>query len=149
MAKITEVLSFLWENRDWISKKLSEIRKWFGKGKGTPKSPGILILGPGGAGKTTLARLLTEKDYNPLLHLPGEYKESVAVETYSLKDAPGVELVVPPASGYAGTPHGLTCTRGWQPASSAASSWLPPTGTRVSASVTRGIDSTRTTRRSS
>ena len=88
--------TFLWSNKDWIWARLTEIRSWFRRGKGTKRSPGILILGPGGAGKSTLARLLSEKDYNPLLHLPGEYKESIGVETYSLKDAAGVEVVVPP-----------------------------------------------------
>ena len=53
-------------------------------------------MGPGGAGKSTLARLLAEENYNPLLHLPGTYKESIGVEHYALKDAPGVEIVVPP-----------------------------------------------------
>ena len=88
--------AFLWSNKDWIWAKLTEIRSWFGRGEGTEKSPGILILGPGGAGKSTLARLLSEENYNPLLHLPGEYKESVGVEAYSLKDQSDVEIVVPP-----------------------------------------------------
>jgi hypothetical protein len=93
---LTTVAAFLWENKDWIWTRLTEIRSWFRKGEGTEKSPGILILGPGGAGKSTLARLLAAEDYNPLLHLPGDYQESIGVETYSLKDAPGVEVVVPP-----------------------------------------------------
>lgn len=93
---LAAVGAFLWSNKDWIWAKLSEIRSWFRRGEGTEQSPGILILGPGGAGKSTLARLLSEENYNPLLHLPGEYQESVGVETYSLKDAEGVEIVVPP-----------------------------------------------------
>jgi hypothetical protein len=92
---VAEVAAFVWANKGWILARLREIRSWFGSGDGTKKSPGILILGSGGTGKTTLARLLSE-DYNPLLYLPGEYKESVGIETYSLKDAPGVEVVVPP-----------------------------------------------------
>jgi hypothetical protein len=87
--------AFLWTNKDWIWTRLKEIRSWFRSGEGTEQSPGILILGPGGTGKSTLAQLLSE-EYDPLLHLPGEYKESIGMETYSLKDEPGVEIVVPP-----------------------------------------------------
>ena len=39
---------------------------------------------------------MAEENYNPLLHLPGTYKESIGVEHYALKDVPGVEIVVPP-----------------------------------------------------
>jgi hypothetical protein len=91
---------FLWSNRDWIWAKLTEIRSWFRSGNGTKKSPGILILGAGGSGKSTLARILADDNYNPLIDLPGEYEESIGVETYVLADAPSVEIVVPP-----GQPH--------------------------------------------
>jgi hypothetical protein len=93
---LATVAAFAWSNKDWIWTRLTEIRSWFRHGKGTKKSPGILILGTGGAGKSTLARLLSDEDYNPLLSLPGEYKESIGVESYSLNDDSGVEIVVPP-----------------------------------------------------
>jgi GTPase SAR1 family protein len=93
---LAAVAAFVWSNKDWIWTRLTEIRSWFRRGEGTEKSPGILILGTGGAGKSTLARLLSDEDYNPLLSLPGEYKESIGVETYSLNDDSGVEIVVPP-----------------------------------------------------
>ena len=93
---VAAVASFVWSNKDWIWTRLTEIRTWFRRGKGTKKNPGILILGTGGAGKSTLARLLSDEEYNPLLSLPGEYKESIGVESYSLNDDSRVEIVVPP-----------------------------------------------------
>jgi hypothetical protein len=90
------VATCLWSNRDWILARLKELREWFRSGRGTEAAPGILILGPGGAGKTTLARLLSEEDPGPLLQLPGEYEESIGVESCALRDAPGGEIVVPP-----------------------------------------------------
>jgi hypothetical protein len=93
---VKQVCGFLWENRSWIGERIRGIREWFKKGSGTSENPGILILGPGGAGKSTLATLLADSDFNPLLHLPGEYKESIGVECYALADAPNVKIVVPP-----------------------------------------------------
>jgi hypothetical protein len=95
MPDTTAILSWLWEKREEISRKLAELYDWF-RGKGKEASQrGILILGPGGVGKTTLARLLAG-EYNLLFDLPGEYNESLGIERYTLQDAPGIEIVVPP-----------------------------------------------------
>jgi hypothetical protein len=57
--------------------------------------PGILIIGPGGTGKTTLARLLSGQNPTSPLELPGEYVESMQIEQYAVKD-PAAGVVVPP-----------------------------------------------------
>ncbi|MBN9523483.1 hypothetical protein J0H58_34050 [bacterium] len=62
-------------------------------------SRGILVLGPGGAGKTTFARLIAG-DLDWLHDAPGQYEESVGLEHFTLDDDPGVEVVVAPGQDY-------------------------------------------------
>lgn len=57
--------------------------------------PGILVIGPGGTGKSVLCRLLAG-EWNWLLDDPWEYRESLDNEHYRLSDDPAVEIVVPP-----------------------------------------------------
>jgi hypothetical protein len=65
-----------------------------------PATPrGILILGPGGTGKTTLARVLSG-DVNVLIDPPGYYEPSLLVEAVPLLGAAEIELVVVPGQGY-------------------------------------------------
>src|SRR4051812_33966990 len=93
------VLNWAWERKDEILRFMTDLRRWFrGDGK-TEAAPGILIIGPGGAGKTTLARLLSgEVDWfgDP----PASYTASLNVERYSLLGPPAAEVVIPP-----GQPH--------------------------------------------
>jgi energy-coupling factor transporter ATP-binding protein EcfA2 len=85
-----------WDNWETIQKRLAPIFRLFRKAKPTdPPERGILIIGPGGAGKTTLARLLSGS-YNWLTDEPGKYDQSFQLEEYSLEDDPGVNLLVMP-----------------------------------------------------
>jgi Flp pilus assembly CpaF family ATPase len=51
-----DVAKWTWENRESILAYLGRIFKWF---RGSKKSAGILVVGAGGTGKTTLAQLLS------------------------------------------------------------------------------------------
>lgn len=87
--------NWLWQNREWVAQRLQELRSWFSN-RGSHESKGrLLIIGPGGVGKST-AGLFLSGQYNSLLSIPGEYQESLGVETYSLEDDDRVEIVVPP-----------------------------------------------------
>ena len=90
-----KALSWAWRNYDQIEARMKEVRDWFG-GKGSADlARGILIIGPGGAGKTTLARVLSG-DFDWLTDDPWEYDQSYGVEEFALADDPGVSVVVPP-----------------------------------------------------
>jgi energy-coupling factor transporter ATP-binding protein EcfA2 len=83
---------------------LRSIADWFrGRDQEASKSSdpgrGILILGPGGTGKTTFARLLSG-DLDWLSDTPGQYIESVGLESFALSDDPNVEVVVAPGQAY-------------------------------------------------
>ncbi len=96
-----QIFAWLWGQRDWITARVKELTEWFRSSKPVEgkAGPGILILGPGGTGKSTLAQLLSGK-LNPLLDLPGDYKESLDIEKFPLKDDPGVGVVVPPGQSH-------------------------------------------------
>jgi hypothetical protein len=90
-----QILGWAWGNKDLVLRKMKDLYAWFrGSGKKNDAS-GILILGAGGVGKTTLARLLSG-DFDLLLDGLERYDESIGIEHYALKDAPKVEVVVPP-----------------------------------------------------
>lgn len=89
-----EVFKWTWENRREIRKLLTGVYDWF-RGKGRNDKRGILVIGPGGSGKTTLALILSG-EFDWLTSAPWTYTESRGLESHTLKDDKRVEVVVPP-----------------------------------------------------
>lgn len=89
----SQVGGWLWQQRDAIAETVKKVLAWFRKPDGADR--GVLILGAGGVGKTTLARILSGK-YDWLLDEPWKYGESFGIERFKLKDDEKVQVVVPP-----------------------------------------------------
>ena len=76
------------------------MRGWFTPQPGTPEAAEaeargrILIIGPGGVGKTTLGKLISGSSSH--LDVLGPYVESLVTEKYPLGDDPEVEVIVTP-----------------------------------------------------
>ena len=87
-----QVLKWAWDNWDKVQQRLTNLYRWF---RGSKRKPGILILGAGGTGKTTLAKMLAGQ-YDFHLDRFRDYAESVEIERYTLGDDENVEIVVPP-----------------------------------------------------
>lgn len=83
-----EIGQWAWDNRAGVKPVLAAFRRWLRRSK-------ILIIGPGGTGKSTLARMLSG-EYDWLLDSPWRYDESVRVDRFKLKADPAAEIVVIP-----------------------------------------------------
>lgn len=96
MSDAINVGKWVWEQRETIKVLLEEVFRWFrGKQAKGAASGRVLILGSGGCGKSTLGRLLSG-GFDAILDLPGNYQESLGIETYPLQDDSAAELVVAP-----------------------------------------------------
>src|SRR6266498_251201 len=83
-----EIVKWGWEHRAGVKPVLAKFQRWWRKSK-------ILIIGPGGTGKSTLARMLSG-EFDWLLDSPWRYDENVSVTRFKLKADPAAEIVVMP-----------------------------------------------------
>jgi nucleoside phosphorylase len=117
---IEEATPWDWHAPALIHSKVTTVHEWLGgtppapqteenksppalaptTGAATPPTvgPGILILGPGGVGKTTLGTFLSGNEDRSPFAPPPVYNESASVEKYALKRDSGPEamILVPP-----------------------------------------------------
>lgn len=101
MSEQDPVTGWLWENRRWVLDRFKNLTDWFWKKpsvdstQALPVDPRrILMIGSGGVGKTTFARMLAgERDWLVAAGLP--YDESIGVESYDV-DGATMEIVVAP-----------------------------------------------------
>jgi hypothetical protein len=91
-------LNWIWTNWDQIQTRLGKLYSWIRgrKTDGPVNTPGILVIGPGRTGKTTLARLLTGENDHPLSAEPWVYRENLTKEKFRLSDDPATEFEVFP-----------------------------------------------------
>jgi hypothetical protein len=89
-----EGLKWAWDNKGWVLGAFGEMKEYFFPK--TPNAKRVLIIGPGGVGKTTVGKLIAGHQPAPL-ELPGQYLESFDPETVSIKDdTRNVGLVIAP-----------------------------------------------------
>ena len=87
------------ENIDGVEKFRKLCRGWFQSFEGESAEPDkvgeILILGPGGVGKTTFAKIIAAASH-PVLDARGSYEESIRIEHFAFGTDDAVEIVVLP-----------------------------------------------------
>jgi hypothetical protein len=88
----TEIGKWAWDNRAGAKPLLAKFRQWLRRSK-------LLVIGPGGTGKTTLARLLSGQ-FDWLLDSPWRYDEDVSIAKYPLKGDSAAEVVLPPGQAH-------------------------------------------------
>ncbi len=104
-------LKWAWDHPDEVLKKILKVNEWFKKKSNVEieenpsnTSPiaqkAILILGPGGVGKSTVARMLAGDFEDILTDAPGYYKESLNLEKFHLNDDSNIGIVVAPGQEY-------------------------------------------------
>lgn len=81
-----------WAAKKGLDQLYSRIVTWFKK----TEARGVLVIGPGGVGKTTLGCLLSADNSNELT----SYEESVSTEEFRLNDDTAVQIIIPPGQAH-------------------------------------------------
>ena len=74
-----QVAAWIWSRRAEVGGALADTIRWFRGGNEPNDGRGIVILGAGGTGKSTLGRILGG-EYEPLFDAVEPYSESIGVE---------------------------------------------------------------------
>jgi hypothetical protein len=82
-----------WSAKKGFDELYSKVTAWFRK----PIARGVLIIGPGGVGKTTLGQFLAGQQDKAV---SGSYVESVSTEEFKLADEVAVQIVIPPGQAH-------------------------------------------------
>ncbi|MCI0701683.1 MAG: hypothetical protein L0241_11425 [Planctomycetia bacterium] len=77
-----------WDNRKVAIDLWVAFRRWLKKSR-------LLVIGPGGTGKTTLARLLSG-EFDWLLDSPWRYNEDIAITKHKLRNDATTQVIVMP-----------------------------------------------------
>lgn len=82
-----------WAAKKGFDKLYSNVTAWFQK----PTARGVLIIGPGGVGKTTLGHFLSGQEEKAT---SGSYVESITTEEFNLAENAAVQLVILPGQAH-------------------------------------------------
>jgi hypothetical protein len=92
LFEYTKRIKDVWGTFSWFRERF---KSTFSGAADASGAPGILMIGPGGTGKTTLARTLSGQMLDWLIGEDWKYAESYFEEHYALLSDPQVELIVP------------------------------------------------------
>lgn len=83
----------------WVYEKFWEKPDPSGTEESKPRK-GLLVIGPGGTGKTTFAKLISGQLLPWVFGDTGKYDESFGEETFTLSNEPNVQVVVPAGQAF-------------------------------------------------
>ena len=99
-----DAAGWMWKNWDQVVERAGRVRAWLRGDRSEPDAPDeahrtpprpVLLLGPGGVGKTTFGRFASTGVASPFAP-PEQYRESLTTETYRFSDDAEADLIVPP-----------------------------------------------------